>query len=166
MPDYQHAPGIAQPQAPHTMTEAAEKARQAVRDFAARRNAERDAAPPLVTEHPKYWAAVDPSKLTGAAALFAKKAEAAGARVFAQAKGDRVEVRVLALESGLVVAWWLEGRTSGAVIGLNPVPLTVAEYALTMPARLALERYTRESDERKAKAAATRNAKLDAAAAS
>lgn len=164
MPDYQHAPGIAQPRALHTNTEAAEKARQAVRDFSARRNAEREAPPALVTEHLKPWVFIDLEELTGSARLFAIAATEADHVVDALRAGDAVEVRV---NRGVIRAWWKAGRTTDAVLSAGGVsrvvPITLATYTLTMPLADATARYQRESDERKAKAAETRAAKAAAA---
>lgn len=127
MPDYQHAPGIAQPRAPHTNTEAAEKARQAVRDFAARRNAEREAPPELVTEHLKPWQRVGTSTLRGSAAGFASLALAAGHAVEVYAAGEAIEVRV---NRGAIRAWWKAGRTTGCLVNGKKASVTEAKAAL------------------------------------
>lgn len=159
MPDYLHNPGLAQPRAAHTNTPAAEAARQAVRDFAARRQAERVAPPELVTEHLKPWLP-DAIPNKGSAAIFARAALEAGHKVEVYSAGDAVEVRV---NGGAIRAWWKAGRTTDVVLtGGNEsrvVSITVATYTLTMRYADAIARYQRESDERRAKAAATRAAK-------
>lgn len=165
MPDYLHNPGLAMPTPLHTLTPAAEAARQAVRDFAVRRQAERDAPPELVTHHVPPWVEVQLHNLTGSAALFAKAALAAGHEVMAFEAGDAVEVRV---NRGAIRAWWVGGRTTDALCSTvfpRAVSITVATYALTMPLADALARYQRESDERKARAAERKAEKLAAEAA-
>lgn len=128
MPDYLHAPGVAQPRAAHTQTPAAEHARQAVRDYAARRNAERDAPPPLVTEHVPPWQRVEVDALSGSALAFAKAAVLGkGLAVEAWQAGDAVEVRV---KGGTIRAWWKAGRTTGCLVDGKKASVTQAKAAL------------------------------------
>lgn len=155
MPDYIHAPGLAMPARQHTLTPAAEHARQAVRDFAARRNAERAAPPELVTEILPVWHPVpSPSTLSGAPITFANAARAAGHEVELWQAGDAIEVRV---NRGAIRAWWKGGQSTDVVLmGTKSVSVTLAKYTLTMPLAEAEARYQRESDARKAAAAAKR----------
>lgn len=127
MPDYLHSPGIAMPTPAHTLTPAAEHARQAVRDFAARRKAEKTAPPELVTRHKPVWTAIQPHELPTAAAGFFREARARGRKAVAFGAGKAVEVRV---DDGRIRAWWVDGKTGGALVAGKKANATQARAAL------------------------------------
>lgn len=127
MPDYHSLPGIAMPMPAHTLTPAAEHARQAVRDFAARRNHDRTKLE-LVTTTPKPWHLVpSPSTLSGAPVTLANAARAAGLEVELWQAGQAVEVRI---DGGRIRAWWVAGKTTGALVDGHKANVTQAKAAL------------------------------------
>lgn len=111
----------------HAQTDAAEAARQSVRDFAARRKAQA-AEPELVTDAARpVWQRIAYTELTGSPAGFAKAALEAGHVVECWRAGDAIEVRVA---NGRIRAWWKAGHTTGALVDGKRANATQAKAAL------------------------------------
>lgn len=126
MPIYAAAITLGKPPAPHTMTDAAEAARQAVRDHAARRDAER-AAPPLAEPSPLEARMLPLGELTGSPAGFAKAPGLVAVCATIAADGSRLSVwgtsrgrRVRAMYRRTATGWGTDGvLIDGALYGVT-----------------------------------------------
>lgn len=139
---YHSAPELGIPPAPHTLTASAQRARDDFNAWAAANPvALVDGKPKrvprvevaeeeLVSHHVPPWRTESGMLLTGAPRLFYNAALASGADVTVLVAGPAVEVRV---DAGRIRAWWMNGRSTGAVYGTRKkVTVAVATAALNM----------------------------------